>query len=255
MSSSFHVSIVIPLHNEQDILMENIEYLASKFDVIFGNGHWHYVLVNNASKDRTTAILEDVLARWPGSISVYEPEPNYGKALRRGLEAAPSPWVHSIDIEQWDIPFIRWAWKHRESFDLFIASKRADPTLNRQLPYRRFLSWGLNALINLLLEYSGSETHGPKLLRMNKMQAIIESCQMSRGQFDVEFVVRAFRKGFRIIEVPVEYEDYRAPRKLMISKIYWNVREFVRLRKLLADYPYSGPVHLYRISRSDVEMD
>ena len=153
MEQSIQVSILIPLHNEQEILLKNIEYLAGEFDSIFGPLAWHFVLVDNASSDNTPKIIEEILKRWPNSISAYEPSPNYGKALKAGMKRAVAPWVHSIDIEQWDIPFVRWAWNNRECYDLFIASKRADPTLNQQPPYRRVLSWGLNALINLLLGY------------------------------------------------------------------------------------------------------
>tara|TARA_B100000700_G_scaffold210888_1_gene231769 strand:- start:229 stop:996 length:768 start_codon:yes stop_codon:yes gene_type:complete len=252
MEPSIQVSVLIPLHNEQDILLGNVEYLAGEFDKIFGQLAWHFVLVDNASSDNTPEVIQEILKRWPNSVSEYEPSLNYGKALKTGMKRASAPWVHSIDIEQWDIPFVRWAWKNRDLYDLFIASKRADPTLNRQAPYRRFLSWGLNALINLMLGYSGTETHGPKLLRMEKVRPIINICQMSRGQFDVELVVRAFRKGFRIIEIPVEYAEQRASKNLMFLKILWNVKEFIRLNRLLVDYPYEGSVNLYRISRRDV---
>ncbi len=107
--TSFQVSVVVPLHNEEAILMRNADYLAGHFDRIIGAGQWHFVLVDNNSTDRTAAIIEDVIARWPGSLTVHVAEPNYGKALRAGLEAAPAKWAHSIDIEQWDIPFIGWA--------------------------------------------------------------------------------------------------------------------------------------------------
>ena len=146
----------------------------------------------------------------------------------------------------------RWAWANREGHDLFIASKRADPTLNSQTVYRHFLSWGLNAMINLTLDYSGSDTHGPKLMRMSAMKPIIYICQMSRGQFDVEFVIRAFRQGLSLVEIPVEYVDTRPPRNLMLMKIFWNIWEFLRLRRILKSYPYQGPVRLYRVSRYDV---
>ena len=252
MANKGSVTVVVPLHNEQSIFSENVEFLKSQFDDIFIGGNWHFMFIDNASTDQTPQLMENYKQRFPKTQCLYEPGPNYGRALRKGLINASTEWVHSIDIEQWDIPFIRWAWMNRAHHDLFIASKRADPTLNYQTFYRHFLSWGLNAMINLMLDYSGSDTHGPKLLRMSAMRSIIEVCQMSRGQFDVEFVIRAFRQGLSLLEAPVEYVDTRPPRTLMLMKIYWNIREFLRLRRILKAYPYNGPVRLYRISRQDM---
>ena len=255
MANEYAVTVVVPLRNEQNIFEKNVSLLTQEFDTVFGLGNWHFIFVDNASSDQTPKMIEEYKAQHPETQTVYEPEPNYGRALRAGLVHSSARWVHSIDIEQWDIPFIRWAWKNREKQDLFIASKRADPTLNQQATYRHFLSWGLNAVINLTLDYSGSDTHGPKLMRMSVMRKIIDVCQMSRGQFDVEFVIRAFRQGLRLMEVPVEYIDRRPSRNLMLMKIYWNIREFLRLRRILRTYPYQGPVRLYRISRHDVLRD
>lgn len=246
------LSVVIPVLNEEDILLDNLTQIARASDTIAGKGNWKFVLVDNGSTDSTPQLIQQAIETWPLSKTVYEAEHNYGKALRAGLNAADTPWVKSVDVEQWDIPFYAWSWAKREDYDILIGSKRADPTLNKQSPYRYFLSWGLNALIQLFFQYPGTDTHGPKLLRMETMRPIIESSQLSRGQFDSEFVLRAVRKGFRVAEAPVSYEEQRPPRNLMLRKVIWNLREFNRLRKLLKNEPYSSSLRMRRFCRDDV---
>lgn len=246
------VSVVVPILNEEDILEQNLAAFAEAMDQAVGHGLWAYVLVDNGSTDRTPEIIEEVLQRIPGSVTVLEPVPNYGNALRAGLAVVETEWAKIIDVEQWDLPFLAWAWKNRDQYDLLIGSKRADPTLNKQSPYRHFLSWGLNALIDLLFRYPGSDTHGPKLIRMAKMRPIFEKCLLSRGQFDAEFTLRAFRSGLWIAEAPVSYREQRPPKNLMFKKIYWNLREFNRLRRVLRTIPYHDHVRLRRYCREDL---
>jgi glycosyltransferase involved in cell wall biosynthesis len=246
------VSIVIPLFNEQSILMENLQDLARFFDGLLGGGNWLFILVDNGSTDDTPQLVKAALQRWPLSRGIKLPEPNYGAALKAGLRAAATKWAYMVDIEQWDIPFLRWAWANRIAYDVFIASKRADPTLNFQQPYRRFLSAGLNGVLQVLFRYSGTDTHGPKLLNCESLGPIIARCELDRGQFDTELVLRAMRNSKRLVEVPVEYRESRPHRNLMIKKIVWNLIALRRLQHVMRGVPFEGEVRYYRFAREDV---
>ena len=248
MPDGFELAVVVPILNEENILETNLSFFAEACDRIIGAGRWHYVIVDNGSTDTTPQIIDRLLQRWPGSIKVLEPEPNYGNALKAGLRAVTTPWAKIIDVEQWDIPFVAWSWSAKDDYDLLIGSKRADPTINYQSPYRLLLSWGLNSLIQLFFRYPGSDTHGPKLLRMATMKPILDVCTLSRGQFDSEFVLRALRRGLWVCEAPVIYREQRPPRNLMFKKI----RAFNRLRRILKDTEYEDFVKLRRYARPDV---
>jgi len=246
------VSIVIPIFNEQNILMQNAEALAGYLDGALGRGNWLFIFVDNGSTDGTPALLKQILARWPLSRVINLTEPNYGAALKAGLRGATTKWVYLLDIEQWDLPFMTWAWANRSQYDVFIASKRADPTLNFQHPYRRILSAGLNAALQVMFRYSGTDTHGPKLLNRESLHDMIQKCELDRGQFDTELVLRAMRGCKRLVEVPMEYRESRPPRNLMIKKVLWNLLALRRLQRVMRDVPFEGSVHYYRFARDDV---
>jgi glycosyltransferase involved in cell wall biosynthesis len=246
------LSIVIPVFNEQSILMANAEALANYLDNMLGSNNWFYIFVDNGSTDGTPALLRHIVERWPLSRVINLKMPNYGAALKAGLRATTTKWVYMLDIEQWDLPFMTWAWSNRHQYDIFIASKRADPTLNFQRPYRRFLSAGLNAALQVLFRYSGTDTHGPKLLNRESLNAIIENCELDRGQFDTELILRAMRDSKRLVEVPMEYRESRPHRNLMIKKIWWNLIALRRLQHVMRDVPFEGAVRYYRFAREDV---
>jgi glycosyltransferase involved in cell wall biosynthesis len=217
-----------------------------------GTGSWLFILVDNGSTDGTPRLVEEAIERWPLSRGIRLTDPNYGAALKTGLWAATTKWVFVLDIEQWDIPFMTWAWANRASYDLFIASKRADPTINFQRPYRRLLSAGLNAMLQVLFGFSGTDTHGPKLLNRQSLETMIRACVLDRGQFDTELVLRTIRGAKSVVEVPIEYREWRPHRNSMLKKIAWNLFALRRLQRVMQDVPYEGHVLYYRFSREDV---
>ena len=246
------LSIVVPIRNEEAILWQNASTLADAMNSIVGLGRWRFILVDNASTDSTPTIIQTIVDAFPPSLTVYAPVTNYGAALKAGLDRVDTPYAMIVDVEQSDRPFLAWAWKHRDDYDLFIGSRRADPSLSVRPKYRWFLSWGLNALLQLFFDFTGSETHGPKLIRMECMRDLIAICVSDRGQYDTEIVLRAVRASRRIVEVPISIVENRKPRTLMLSKIVWNIIAFNRLRRILRHVPREGPVRYRRFTREDV---
>jgi glycosyltransferase involved in cell wall biosynthesis len=248
----YPVSVVVPLYNEQSILDENVEKLAGFFDTVVGRDRWYFVFVENGSTDATPALVDAVAARRPPSRVIHLPIPNYGIALKTGLRAATTRWVYIVDIEQWDFPFIAWSWKHRNGYDALIASKRADFTICHQHFYRRVLSCALNGLLQVLVQFSGTDTHGPKLLNRVSLLSIIAACELDRGQYDTELILRAVRAQKRIIEAPSEYRELRPNRNLMVKKILWNLWALARLVRIMKTVPHQGLARYYRVAREDV---
>jgi glycosyltransferase involved in cell wall biosynthesis len=251
-SGDLPISTVIPLFNEEKIVAQNLESLAQFYNQLVGHGNWLFILVDNGSTDRTPELVKAAMNRWPPSRTVYHPEPNYGAALRVGLLAATTKWVFMHDVEQWDLPFMEWAWAARHNYDLLMGSKRADPTINEQKAHRRFLSAGLNGALQVIFQFSGSDTHGPKLLNRDSLDSLIQICRLNRGQFDTELVLRAIRAGKRVAEAPIEYRETRPQRNLMIKKIVWNLLALRRLRLAMRDVPFEAYVRYHRFTREDV---
>jgi hypothetical protein len=246
------LSVVIPVYNEERILLTNMTAYGRALDRVVGEGRWKYILVDNGSTDSTPQIIGQIRERFPLTQMLHCSTPNYGAAVRTGLSAVDSEFAHMVDVEQWDVPFLTWAWRHREKYDLFIASKRADPTLNQQPLLRYFLSWGLNALLQLLFDFTGTETHGPKILRMTALKPIIEASTSDRGQYDTEIVLRAVRASLRIVEVPVAHVEVRPPRAVIIKKVVWNVIALLRLWRKMRHEPFQGQMRYHRFAREDV---
>ena len=247
------LAVVIPIHNEAAILHDAILAFTEKITEVVSEADWHYVLVENGSTDYTGDILKQLKKIRPSTEVIRIPGANYGNALRTGLLAAQSDWCLIMNIDHlWDTEFFSWAWRCRHDFNLVLASKRADLTLNKQSRYRHFLSAGLNYLLQSFCGSVVTDTHGMKLLHLTALRPIIQSCVMRRGQFDTELTLRTLRAGHPVAEVPVPYIEKRKPRNLMARKIIQNVCDLFRLYLIMRNVPYRGSVQYHRFNRSDL---
>jgi glycosyltransferase involved in cell wall biosynthesis len=248
-----HLSVVVPICNEEAELLRMAEGLAPHLDEIAGCSRWQFVLVDNGSRDNSAALCDDIVRRWPQSIKLRLPRPNYGEALYQGLMRAAGPWAFIINVDFWDAPFMRWCFKTRGVYDLVMGSKRADHALNQQDNYRRLLSWGLNTILQTTFGFVGSDTHGQKFLYLPALRPIFQSCVMRRGQFDTEFTLRASRAQLWLAEVPVPIVELRKPRNLMFNKIVRNFVDIRRLHRQMRNVPVRAGTRYHRWSREDVE--
>ena len=247
------LSVVVPVYNEQDILMGMAEQLAPHLDAIAGKGRWQFVLVDNGSRDRSSEICAEIVRRWSGSVMIRLERPDYGEALYQGLMTACGPWAFVINVDFWDAPFMAWCFETRGVYDMVMGSKRADDALNRQDSYRRLLSWGLNTILQTVFNFPGTDTHGQKFIYLPALRPILQQCVMRRGQFDTEFTLRAARARLWLAEVPVPIVEVRRARNLMLQKVVRNIVDIFRLRRTMREIPSRVAMRYHRWSRDDVE--
>jgi glycosyltransferase involved in cell wall biosynthesis len=247
------LSVIVPCYNEADHLMSMAEGLSPYLDSVVGTSRWQYVIVSNGSTDNTPEVMAMIAERWPFSLLLRLKRPDYGRALREGLRKAEGKWAFLINVDFWDHLFLSWAWQHRNMYDLFIGSKRADPYLDKRPRYRKILSWGLNALLQVYFGLVATDTHGQKLLSLEPLDPVLHACVMNRGQYDTEFTLRSQRSGLRIAELPVPITETRKQRNLMLKKIIQNLIDIIKLKQIMKRVPTSGGIHYHRYSRLDME--
>src|SRR5438105_11894558 len=78
-----HISVVIPVYNEEAILYDAIAGLREKFQ----EKGWSFeiIVAENGSKDKTVEIGNDLAARHDDVVFFSLGEPNYGKAMKEGI--------------------------------------------------------------------------------------------------------------------------------------------------------------------------
>jgi glycosyltransferase involved in cell wall biosynthesis len=222
------ISIVIPIHNEAEFLVDAWPRLRADLDRL--NLDVEVLLVENGSTDETLKVAQDIDD--PRLTVLALPTPDYGAAMRTGfLEAAGSDWVVNFDIDYFSADFVRWVLEDGLDADVVIASKRAPGSDDRRSALRRAGTLTFNTLLRALFGSRVSDTHGIKAFRGEILRDLVPATTRTQDLFDTELVLRAEMAGYRILEVPVIVEELRAARSSFVRRVPRTVRGLLQLRR------------------------
>jgi glycosyltransferase involved in cell wall biosynthesis len=214
-----HISIVIPVYNEQAILHAAVIDLRERLEPL----GWSYeiILAENGSRDETLVIASDLHRKYNEVRFFSMGEPNYGGAMRRGIEKARGDIVICDEIDLCDTDFHRHAVELLESakFDMVIGSKLTEGSRDDRPLFRHAASQLYNGLLRYSLGFRGTDTHGLKAFLRAPLLPIARACVVEKDVFASEFVIRAYRANLRVREIPVRVLEKRPPSINLVKRV------------------------------------
>ena len=94
------VSLVIPAHNEEAILVENLSLLCNYMATIENKYDWEIIFVNDGSKDRTAELADNFAASREHIIVVHHKVNQLlGGALRTGFHHSRGDYIITLDLD------------------------------------------------------------------------------------------------------------------------------------------------------------
>ncbi|QEL56811.1 glycosyltransferase [Chromobacterium paludis] len=99
MNTAIHLSVVIPVYNEQDVLQALFDRLYPALDAL--NVRYEIVFVNDGSRDKSAAMLADQFALRPDVTRVVLFNGNFGqhRAILAGFEHSRGERVVTLDAD------------------------------------------------------------------------------------------------------------------------------------------------------------
>jgi glycosyltransferase involved in cell wall biosynthesis len=228
------ISFVIPVYNEQAILHAAVVDLRERLRP-FG---WRYeiILAENGSKDRTVQIAEELAKKYgdlaEGQVKVMSlGEPNYGKAMKQGILMARGELVICEEIDLCDTDFHRHAVELLAGgkLDMVIGSKLTEGSRDDRPFARHAASQLYNGLLRYTLGFRGTDTHGLKAFVRARLLPISRACVVEKDVFASEFVIRAYRAGLRVREIPVRVLEKRPPSINLAKRVPNVIKSLVKL--------------------------
>lgn len=206
-----HVSIVIPVYNEEAILRSAIVDLRERLSPL--GLHYEIIIAENGSRDQTAQLAHTLCEKYPELRALSTGEPNYGKALREGILAARGEFVICDEIDLCDTDFHQAAITELESgrTDMVIGSKLIAGAKDERPMLRHVASIAYTGLLRGLLGFRGTDTHGLKAFRRSSILPIVEACVADRDVFASELVIRAYRTDKHVVEIPIRVLEKRPP--------------------------------------------
>ncbi|HOP07864.1 MAG TPA: polyprenol monophosphomannose synthase [candidate division Zixibacteria bacterium] len=221
MSPSQRALIIFPTYNERD----NIEKIVHA--VLPMDPRINILIVDDSSPDGTGEIA-DVLAASEKKVNVMH-RPNkegLGKAYIAGFRWAIEhqyDFIFEMDADFSHGPeYLRDFLREIQEYDVVIGSRyiRGVNVINWPMS-RLLLSYFANLYTRIVTGLPLKDaTGGFKCFRREVLEAInLNEAQSSGYVFQIEMSMRAWKKGFRIKEIPIIFVDRTAGESKMSKKI------------------------------------
>ena len=230
------VSIVIPVYNEEGILREAVTELLDGLDAVRQALHapdltFEVILAENGSRDRTAELAAHLADERPDVRAFSLGEPNYGKALRKGILEARGAIVICEEIDLCDLDFHRRALEHlrHHDCDMVIGSKAMKGASDERPLLRRAATKVMSGMLRVALDFRGTDTHGLKAFHRSAVLPIALACVIDRDLFASELVIRAARANLHVMEIPVRLHEKRPPAINLVKRIPNVLRGMAKL--------------------------
>jgi glycosyltransferase involved in cell wall biosynthesis len=204
------VEVVVPVHNEQRVLVASVtrlhRYLAASFPFPF-----RITIADNASTDRTWPLAQELTARLPQVAAVHLDQKGRGRALRHVWGQSDADVLAYTDVDLSTdlaalLPLV--APLVSGHSDLAIGTRLHREARVVRGPKREVISRGYNLLLHATLGAGFSDAQcGFKAVRADAARALLQLIQDRNWFFDTELLVLAERAGLRIHEVPVDWVE------------------------------------------------
>ena len=225
------ISAVMPSHNEEALLRDSVEAVASGLRA--RGDPFEVIIVENGSTDSTLELAHE-LADAHEEVHVLSLDvADYGAALRAGLLDASGDVVVNFDVDYYDLDFLATSLGLVGSAPrpaIVVGSKRAPGADDRRVWPRRVVTWGFTSLLHVLFRLRVSDTHGLKAMQRVRVTELARRCRFHADLFDTELVIRAERAGLGVAEVPVTVSERRPSRTPIVRRVPRSLWGLVRLR-------------------------
>ncbi len=227
--SSPEFSIVIPVYNEEKMAPSAAAELSEALDKL----GWDYelLLCENGSKDRTAALVDELAQKNPRIRALHESEPNYGRALRHGILESRGTYVFCDEIDLCDVDFYLRALPLLKSgqAELVVGSKVGAGARDDRPFIRHAGTLVINSMLRVAVGFRGTDTHGLKAFRRDRMLDVTAACVVEKDLFASEFVIRAGRMKRKVQEIPIVVHEKRPPSINLMRRVPNVLKNLVRL--------------------------
>ena len=226
------VEIILPVYNEEAVLEKNTLKIK---DFLKGEGFsFRISIVDNGSTDKTFEIA-GTLAKSFSDISAFKLKgKNKGSAIRFGILNSSCPVVGYMDADlSADFPsFLKIYNEIIKGCDIAMVSRLLPASSVKRSFLRRFFSAAYSKTVRYFLGLPFFDYPcGFKLFKRESIFSLFPLIKSDDLFFDTELIFHAYKKGLKIKEVPINWEDRRKSRIAMVGYVFECIKGIWHLRK------------------------
>jgi len=205
--TSLFLSIIIPAYNEESRLPRTLRQVFAYLEK--QSYTCEVIVVENGSTDRTLQIAHEFASTHPTLHPLREERPGKGNAVRRGMLEARGEYrfICDADLSMPIEEISKFLPPRLKDFDLAIGSREAPGAVRYNEPSYRH--WGgrlINYAIQLFILPGLNDTQcGFKCFRAEVAETLFRQQTLMGWSFDIEMLYLARRRGYRLVEVPIQW--------------------------------------------------
>jgi dolichyl-phosphate beta-glucosyltransferase len=227
------LSIIIPAYNEEERLPKTLPEVITFAEV--QGFPVEIIVVDNASTDRTSEVVEQIATAHPIVSLLHQPIQGKGAAVRKGMLEAHGEYRFICDadlampIEQ----VARFIPPQLSSYAIAIASREVVGAKRYNEPwYRHLMGRVFNFIVRALAVPGIQDTQcGFKCFHESVAEEIFSIQKVDGWAFDVEVLLIAQRRGYRLVEVPIDWYYGEGSRVNPVRDSLDMVREVLNIRQ------------------------
>ena len=241
MTYPLFLSIIIPAHNEENRLPGSLALI----DAFLNQQAYGYevIVVENGSSDDTVGVTEQFAAGHPYVKLMVVGTRGKGLAVKAGMLAAQGEYRFICDADL-SMPIEEIAKflppKVNGSYDVAIGSREAPGAIRYDEPwYRHFMGRVLNWIIKILAVRGFEDTQcGFKMFHGPAAEDLFQVQTLSGIGFDIELLFVAKKRGYTILEIPINWYFSDESRMRLVGDSLAAVLEIFQIRRNWRDGVY-----------------
>ncbi len=230
------VDIVIPVLNEAHVLARSVStvraYLRADFDY-----DWRIVIVDNGSIDGTGVVARELCDAHSDVRCMSLRRKGRGRALRQAWMQSDADAVCYMDVDlSTELRYLNLLIDSilRHGYDVATGSRLLPDSKTRRSLLRETVSRLYNLLVRIALGTRFSDAQcGFKAMSRAAVQAIVPQVRDESWFFDTEMLTLAEKQGFRIADIPVEWNEDDDSRVKILRTAWDDIKGIWRVRKTL----------------------
>jgi len=227
------LSLIIPAFNEEKriegTILSYLEYFSSELN------NFEIIVEMDGCTDGTEEVVRKLAKKYANIIPIkFEKRLGKGGGIVRGFQNAKGDIVGFVDADGSIKPeeFEKLLIELENGYSGAIASRRAEGAVVVNQPLvRKILSKLFNILVRILFILPYKDTQcGAKIFRKKVIEEVIPSLNTHNFAFDVNLLYLITKKGFKIKEVGIRWEDKYGSKVKLHRVIPEMLISIIRLR-------------------------
>jgi glycosyltransferase involved in cell wall biosynthesis len=212
LKSSMRVSVVFPAYNEADMLETAVEKVTQALNEFTGS--YEIIIAEDGSTDGTDKLAGALAEKFSFVKHIHgEKRLGRGAALKNAFKQSSGEVLVYMDLDlATDVKHLKALVDAVESegYDFATGSRLLSESNVKRSGTRHLASKTYNFMVRALL---GSEVKdhqcGFKAFRREPLMQLLDEVGANHWFWDTEVLVRAYRRGYKIKEIPVSWKGGR----------------------------------------------